>query len=72
MTFTDEPNSLKPKAIADPWHSRPLDVHGWSDHRHALRPAGAIRDEHFEVFARADNVPGPKPKTTCRNQLKVV
>jgi hypothetical protein len=62
----------KPKAIADPWHSRPIDVHRWSDHPEALRLAERIWDEHFADYREQENKPGPKPKTTYRNQLKVV
>jgi hypothetical protein len=72
VTTPDELSPDKPKAIADPWHSRPIDVHRWSDHPEALRLAESIWYTHFQDFARAESQPGPKPKTSYRNQLKVV
>jgi len=34
--------------------------------------AEAIWDEHFKAFTHDKIMTGPKPKTTYRNQLKVV
>ena len=66
------PDDARPNAIADPWHSRPLDVHRWSDHPNAFLLAERVWDAHFADYREQDHKPGPKPKTSYRNQLKVV
>jgi hypothetical protein len=56
--------------IEDPWHSRPIDVHRWSDHPEVITIAEQIWNEHFANEVEAG--PGPKPKTPFRHQLRVV
>ncbi|PWE28758.1 hypothetical protein DDZ14_18805 [Maritimibacter sp. 55A14] len=56
--------------MIDPRHSRPLDVHRWSDHPEVNGLVDRVWEEHFRDFhARAS---GPKPKLRFRDQLKVV
>ena len=61
-----------PTTIANPWHSRPIDVHRWSDHPEAIRLAETLWAEHFSDFRGDKAKPGPKPKTSFKNQLKVL
>jgi len=66
----------KPKAfltmskIENPWHSRPIDVHRWSDHPEVKQFVDRIWDEHLpaEVVGKS----GPKPKMAFRKQLRVL
>ena len=46
--------------IKDPWHSRPLDVHRWSDHPEVVEFVDKTWDEYLpkEMVGK----PGPKPK----------
>ncbi|MEQ8870653.1 MAG: hypothetical protein RIC92_18130, partial [Roseovarius sp.] len=54
----------------DPHHSRPLDVHRWSDHPEVNALVGEVWDE---VFGEEEGVrPGPKPKARPRDMLKVI
>ncbi|MCX7300153.1 MAG: hypothetical protein NTX73_07195 [Rhodobacterales bacterium] len=62
----------KPKAIANPWHSRPIDVHRWSDHPTAIALAIRIWETYLRDLAEKESRPGPKPKTSYLNQLKVL
>lgn len=56
--------------IFDPWHSRPIDVHRWSDHPEVAEIVERIWQAHFKDM---DGVkPGPKPKTPFRDQLKIL
>lgn len=57
-------------AIIDPRHSRPIDVHRWSDHPEVNDIVDAVWREHLHDF-RA-NQSGPKPKTRFKDQLKVL
>jgi len=56
--------------IEDPWHSRPIDVHRWSDHPEVKEFVGRIWDEYLpaEVVGKS----GPKPKMAFRKQLRVL
>jgi len=54
----------------DPSHSRPIDVHRWSDHQEVNALVGEIWEE---VFGGQDRPrPGPKPKARPRDMLKVI
>jgi hypothetical protein len=46
--------------IEDPWHSRPIDVHKWSDHPAVVQFVDRVWDEYLpeEVIGGR----GPKPK----------
>ena len=57
--------------IENPWHSRPLDVHRWSDHPEAIALSNDLWDEYFADFAK-EGSRGPKPKTPFRNQFRVL
>lgn len=57
-------------AILDPLHSRPIDVHRWSDHPEVGDWVEQIWNEHFGDMERSR--PGPKPKTPFRTQLKIL
>jgi hypothetical protein len=61
-----------PPPIEDPWYSRPLDVHRWSDHPEVKRLVTAVWDAHFSDMQRAASAPGPRPKTSFRHQLQVL
>ena len=56
--------------IEDPWHSRPIDVHRWSDHPEVVQFVDKVWDEYLpqEVVGK----PGPKPKMAFRKQLRVL
>ncbi|MVO14895.1 hypothetical protein [Parasedimentitalea huanghaiensis] len=56
--------------IEDPWHSRPIDVHRWSDHPEVKEFVGRIWDKYLpaEVVGKS----GPKPKMAFRKQLRVL
>ncbi len=58
--------------IDDPWHSRPIDVHRWSDHPEAIRLADQLWAKFFPDLVGEDSRPGPKPKTSFRHQLRVL
>jgi hypothetical protein len=52
-------------------HSRPLDVHRWSDHPEANKFVGKIWREHFDYkFGKTGK--GKRPKALQRDQLKVL
>ena len=44
--------------IEDPWHSRPLDVHRWSDHAEVGVVVDAIADKYLPSAKKG--VRGPK------------
>ena len=44
--------------IENPWHSRPIDVHRWSDHPEVAQLVDRIWDEHLP----SDRTSGPKQK----------
>jgi len=55
--------------IDDPWHSRPIDVHRWSDHPEVKGLTKKVWGE-----AGLDSLvgtTGPKPKRPFREQLRV-
>lgn len=54
--------------IENPWHSRPIDVHRWSDHPEV---AGLV-DRIWDEYLPSDKTSGPKPKTAFRHQLRVL
>jgi hypothetical protein len=56
--------------IEDPWHSRPIDVHKWSDHPAVVQFVDRVWDEYLpeEVIGGR----GPKPKMAFRKQLRVL
>ena len=57
--------------IEDPWHSRVLDVHRWSDHPEIVSVVDALWDTHFKALEVAGRS-GPKPKRSFRHQLRVL
>jgi len=61
-----------PNKIEDPWYSRPLDVHRWSEHAELVTVVNAIWADHFGGWEHHGSVPGPKPKTSFKHQLRVV
>lgn len=54
--------------IENPQHSRPIDVHRWSEHPGVRGFVDRIWEQHFEDAGGT----GPKPKQPFRNQLRVV
>lgn len=54
--------------IEDPWNSRPIDVHRWSDHPEVAALADTVWDEYVKIVQKS----GPKPKTAFRHQLRVL
>lgn len=57
-------------AILDPFYSRPIDVHLWSQHPEVRAWVEQIWDEHFKDMQ--SKRPGPKPKTPFKTQLKTL
>ena len=56
--------------IDDPWHSRPIDVHRWSDHPEVVQFVDRVWDQYLsEEVVKG---PGPKPKMAFRKQLRVL
>lgn len=58
--------------IEDPWYSRALDVHRWSDHPDAAKVMQTVWEEHFAGWDRPLSAPGPKPKTSYKSQLRAL
>ena len=56
--------------MIDPWHSRPLDVHWWSEHEEVGVVVDQIADTCMPDATK--NPRGPKQKTKIRDQLKVL
>lgn len=55
--------------IENPWHSRPIDVHRWSDHPEVAALCDRVWNENLsELTGRS----GPKPRTVFRHQLRVL
>ena len=55
----------------NPWHSRPIDVHRWSDHPEVKGLVDRIWEEFLgEVID--EKARGPKPKMVFRKQLRVL
>ncbi|NOX40908.1 MAG: hypothetical protein GXP05_10445 [Alphaproteobacteria bacterium] len=57
--------------MLDPHHSRPIDVHRWSDHPEVRALINDLWDRHFQPWA-TKSTRGPKPKTRHKDQLKVL
>ena len=57
-------------AILDPFYSRPIDVHRWSEHPTVGEIVEEIWGNHFGDMGA--NRPGPKPRTPFKDQLKVL
>lgn len=57
--------------IEDPWHSRVLDVHRWSDHPELISVVDGLWEAHFGEFDK-EGRSGPKPRTSFRHQLRVL
>lgn len=57
--------------IEDPWHSRPIDVHRWSDHPEVVQFVDRVWDEG-SLPKEVVKGPGPKPKMAFRKQLRVL
>ena len=57
--------------IEDPWHSRPIDVHRWSDHPEVVQFVDRVWDENNGYLPKDVVVgkSGPKPKMAFRKQL---
>lgn len=68
--IVEEP--VAPPPIEDPWYSRPLDVHRWSDHPEVKELVNSLWDSHFTDMQREASTPGPKPKTSFKYQLRVL
>jgi hypothetical protein len=67
------PSSSSPVgSISDPWYSRLIDVHRWSDHPEVAKVVQAVWDEHFAGWERPESMPGPKPKSSFKKQLRVL
>ena len=54
--------------IENPWNSRPIDVHRWSDHPEVKALTEAVWEEYVAIVQKS----GPKPKTAFRHQLRVL
>lgn len=67
----DEQEEEPEKAIKDPWHSRQLDVHRWSDHPEIVKVVDTIWQANFTQLDVAGRS-GPKPKRSFRQQLRVL
>lgn len=61
-----------PPPIEDPWYSRPIDVHRWSDHPEVKGLANSLWEAHFLDMQRTASAPGPRPKTSFKYQLRVL
>lgn len=61
-----------PPPIEDPWYSRPIDVHRWSDHPEVKGLVDSIWNTHFSDMERAATAPGPRPKASFKSQLMVL
>ena len=52
-TLTPPPESIDTGVIMvgifDPWHSRPIDVHRWSDHPQVAGLVEQLWETHFQV-----------------------
>jgi hypothetical protein len=54
-----------------PRHSRPIDVHRWSDHPEVNALVLSLWEQHFQKETEGQKR-GPKPKTRHRDQFKVL
>jgi hypothetical protein len=66
---------MKP-AIDNPRHSRPIDVHRWSDHPEVKALVEDIWENHlpWQITGKTEGKAktGPKPKSEGKNQLRVL
>ena len=53
--------------IQNPWHSRPIDVHRWSDHPEVKELVDRIWEGHLPPQITEPG-PGPKPRMAFRKQ----
>lgn len=53
-------------------HSRPLDVHRWSEHPEVHRLVGDLWTQHFLDFETDTGLPGQRPKGHPKRQLRVL
>lgn len=62
--------------ISNPRFSRPIDVHRWSDHPEVKALVEEIWESYlpWQITGKPGekNKKGPKPKTTFKNQLRVL
>jgi hypothetical protein len=58
--------------IEDPWHSRPIDVHRWSDHTEVVQFVDRVWEDGSLPQDFVVKGPGPKPKMAFRKQLRVL
>ncbi len=63
---------VPPPPIEDPWYSRPIDVHRWSEHPELVGLSNVLWAAHFSDMERAASTPGPRPKTSFRHQFRVL
>lgn len=59
------------KTIENPWLSRPLDVHRWSEHPEVVSLVETIWQAHFAAMDLQGKA-GPKPKRSFQHQLRVL
>lgn len=57
--------------IKNPWHSRPLDVHRWSEHKELVGVVDQVWQAHCSELAETGRS-GPKPVQDFRYQLRVL
>ncbi len=58
--------------IDNPKHSRPIDVHRWSDHPEVKALVDRIWEAYLPPHIIGEQGPGPKPMTPFRKQLRVL
>ncbi|MEI6797609.1 MAG: hypothetical protein WCO04_00140 [Pseudomonadota bacterium] len=64
--------AVPPPPIEDPWYSRPIDVHRWSDHPELAGLAERLWVAYCFDMERKASSPGPRPKTSFRHQFRVL
>nr|WP_309503389.1 hypothetical protein [uncultured Roseovarius sp.] len=66
---------LRMAVIDDPQHSRPIDVHRWSDHPEVKALVEGIWEQYLPLEIAGEpgeKRTGPKPKTSFKKQLRVL
>lgn len=58
--------------IENPRHSRPIDVHRWSEHKEVGPLVARLWHDHFSDFEGSPSRSGPKPKTTYKQQFRAL
>lgn len=58
--------------IENPWHSRPIDVHRWSEHKEVGPLVARLWHDHFSDFEGSPSRSGPKPKSTYKSQFRAL